>query len=315
VTAHTSAAIAELLPRYVDTEAIAIVEGGVEETTALLEERFDHIFYTGNGSVGRIVMEAASRHLTPVTLELGGKSPCIVDRTADLEVAARRIAWGKFLNAGQTCIAPDYVLVEAPIENELIDRLREAVGEFYGGQAIGNADYTRIVNRRHHERLSKLLTGHEIAFGGGSDPERCTIEPTVLRNVPPTSPIMQDEIFGPILPILSVESVDDAIGFVNRRDKPLALYLFSKDKDAEKKVLSETTSGGACINGTILHISNSSMPFGGVGPSGMGAYHGRTTFETFSHRKAVLRRGLSFDPKFMYPPYTKRKSDMVKKVF
>jgi len=315
VTPHTSRAIAELLPKYVDGEAIAVIEGGVEETTALLGERFDHIFYTGNGSVGRIVMEAAARSLTPVTLELGGKSPCIVDRTADIDVAARRIAWGKFLNAGQTCIAPDYVLVERSVENQLVESLKRAVGEFYGQDIASNRDYTRIVNRRHHERLSKLMAGHEVAFGGNTDPERCYIEPTVLRNVSPNSPIMQDEIFGPILPVLAIDGVDEAIEFVNRREKPLALYLFSSDPATEEKVLAGTTSGGACINGTIMHIGNSAMPFGGVGPSGMGAYHGRFSFETFSHRKAVLRRGFRFDPRMMYPPYTERKTNMAKKMF
>jgi aldehyde dehydrogenase (NAD+) len=299
----------------VDGDAIAVVEGGVEETTALLDERFDHVFYTGNGSVGRIVMEAAAKHLTPVTLELGGKSPCIVDKTAKLDVTARRIAWGKFLNAGQTCIAPDYVLVEKSAEEGLVEALRTAVHDFYGDDVTASGDYTRIVNRRHHERLSKLLVGEEVAFGGGTDPERCTIEPTVLRNVSPDAPIMQDEIFGPILPVIGVEDVGEAIDFVNRREKPLALYLFSDDDDAARRVLGETTSGGACVNGTILHIGNSSMPFGGVGPSGMGAYHGRFTFETFSHRKAVLKRGLRFDPKIMYPPYTRRKTKMVRKMF
>jgi len=314
VTPHTSAALARLLPRYVDTDAIALVEGGIPETSALLEERFDHIMYTGNGSVGRIVMQAASKTLTPVTLELGGKSPCIVDRTADLPVTARRIAWGKFLNAGQTCIAPDYVLVDAEIEADLIAELKKCVDEFYAGGTAGNKDYTRIVDRRHHERLSKLLVGQEIAFGGGTNPDDCYIEPTVLRNVSPDSPVMADEIFGPILPVLTVSSVDEAIRFVNGREKPLALYLFSNDSEAEQRVLADTSSGGVCINGTIMHIGNSSMPFGGVGPSGMGAYHGKFTFETFSHRKAVLRRGFRFDMKMMYPPYTARRTNMVKKM-
>jgi aldehyde dehydrogenase (NAD+) len=314
VTPHTSAALAKLLPRYVDSDAIALVEGGVAETSALLDERFDHIMYTGNGAVGKIVMQAASRSLTPVTLELGGKSPCIVDRTADLQVTARRIAWGKFMNAGQTCIAPDYVLVDEAIEEDLIAELRKCVDQFYGGNIAGSKDYTRIVNRRHHERLSKLLVGQEVAFGGETDPEHCYIEPTVLRNVSPDSPVMADEIFGPILPVLRVKDVGEAIAFVNEREKPLALYLFSTDADAEARVLSETSSGGACINGTIMHIGNSAMPFGGVGPSGMGAYHGRFSFETFSHRKAVLRRGFRFDMKMMYPPYTARRTKMVKRL-
>jgi len=314
VTAHTSQALAELLPRYVDDDAIGIVEGGVKETTALLDERFDHIFYTGNGSVGRIVMEAAARNLTPVTLELGGKSPCIVDRSADLAVTARRIAWGKFLNAGQTCIAPDYLLVDETIENELIPELQKCVREFYGDDPIASGDFTRIVNRRHHERVSKLMDGQEVAFGGKSDPERCSIEPTVLRNVSPESAIMQEEIFGPVLPVLKVKDVDEAIGFVRGREKPLALYLFSTDAEAERKVLDQTSSGGVCLNGTLMHIGNSAMPFGGVGESGTGAYHGKHTFETFTHRKAVLKRGFRLDPKLMYPPYTARKTSLVKKM-
>ncbi len=314
VTAHTSAVLAERLPKYLDMDAIAVVEGGVAETSALLEERFDHIMYTGNGSVGRIVMTAAAQHLTPVTLELGGKSPCIVDRTADLAVTARRIAWGKFMNAGQTCIAPDYVLVEESIEEELIEELKKSVDEFYSGETRNNADYTRIVNQRHHERISKLMAGQDIAFGGASDVGDCYIEPTVLRNVSPDSPIMASEIFGPVLPVLRISGLDEAISFVNQREKPLALYLFSRDAKAEERVLSETSSGGVCINGTILHIGNSKMPFGGVGPSGMGAYHGRHSFETFSHRKAVLRRGFRFDFKMMYPPYTEARTKLVKKM-
>jgi aldehyde dehydrogenase (NAD+) len=314
VTPHTSAALAELLPKYLDSSAIALVEGGVPETSALLEQRFDHIMYTGNGAVAKIVMAAAANHLTPVTLELGGKSPCIVDRTADIPVTARRIAWGKFMNAGQTCIAPDYVLADESIEEELISELKKSVEQFYGGETKNNADYTRIVNGRHHERLSKLMAGQEIAFGGATQAEDCYIEPTVLRNVSPESPIMESEIFGPVLPVLRIKGIDDAIEFVNRGEKPLALYLFSNDSSAEKRVLAETSSGGACINGTILHIGNSKMPFGGVGPSGMGAYHGQHSFETFSHRKAVLRRGFRFDLKLMYPPYTEKRTKMVKKM-
>ena len=314
VTPHTSALLAELLPKYLDNDAFAVVEGGVPETSALLEQRFDHILYTGNGTVAKIVMAAAAKHLTPVTLELGGKSPCIVDRTADLAVTARRIAWGKFMNAGQTCIAPDYILADESIEEELIRELEKSVAQFYGGETKDNADYTRIVNQRHHERISKLMAGEEVAFGGATDVDDCYIEPTVLRNVSPDSPIMQSEIFGPVLPVLRIKDLDEAIEFVNRGEKPLALYLFSSDANAEGRVLSETSSGGACINGTIMHIGNPKMPFGGVGPSGMGAYHGQHSFETFSHRKAVLRRGFRFDIKMMYPPYTEKRTKMVKKM-
>ncbi len=314
VTAHTSALLAELLPKYLDNQAIALVEGGVPETTALLRERFDHIMYTGNGGVARVVLEAAAKHLTPVTLELGGKSPCIVDRTANIAVTARRIAWGKFTNAGQTCIAPDYVLADAAIEEELIDELKKSVEQFYGESTANNADYTRIVNGRHHERLAKLMASQEVAFGGDTDADTCYIQPTVLRNVSPTSPIMESEIFGPVLPVLRIADIGEAIEFINRREKPLALYLFSSDASVEERVLRETSSGGACINGTMMHIANSSMPFGGVGPSGMGAYHGRHTFETFSHRRAVLRRGFKLDIKMLYPPYTARRTKMVKRM-
>jgi aldehyde dehydrogenase (NAD+) len=315
VTANTSEVLAELLPRYLDNDAIALVEGGVEQTTALLDERFDHIFYTGNGTVGRIVMQAAAKNLTPVTLELGGKSPCIVDRTADLALAARRIAWGKFLNAGQTCVAPDYILADEAIEAELIGELQKTVREFYGDDARGTNDYTRVINRRHHDRLTKLLDGQTVAFGGTTDADRCYIEPTVLRDVDPSSAVMQEEIFGPILPVMKVKNTDEAIEFVNRGEKPLALYLFSNDSQTQTRVLEETSSGGACINGTILHIGNPSMAFGGVGESGMGGYHGRFSFETFSHRKAVLKRGVRFDPKMMYPPYGGLSAWLVKKFF
>ena len=303
VTPHTSAALARRIPEYMDPEAIAIVEGGVEETTALLAERFDHIFYTGNGRVAQVVMEAAAKHLTPVTLELGGKSPCIVHEDADVETAARRIAWGKFINAGQTCIAPDYVLVHESKEEALVEAMEKAVRGFYGDDPKQTPDYARIVNGRHHERVAKLLEDGKPAFGGQVDAEQNYIAPTVLRGVQPDAAIMQEEIFGPVLPVLPIRSVDEAIGIVNERDKPLALYLFTSSAAVEDEVLSRTSSGGACVNGTLMHIMDPRLPFGGVGPSGMGAYHGRFTFETFSHRRSVLTRGTRFDPSIMYPPY------------
>jgi aldehyde dehydrogenase (NAD+) len=313
VTAHTSAALAKLVPQYLDPEAIALVEGGVEETTALLGERFDHIFYTGNGRVAQVVMEAAAKHLTPVTLELGGKSPCIVDRDADLAVAARRIAWGKWVNAGQTCIAPDYVLVHESREAELVEKLRAVVQGFYGADPKASPDFGRVVNERHHARLAALLRDGEVAFGGQSDPAERYIAPTLLRNVRPDAPIMREEIFGPILPVLTVPDVDAAIEFVGQREKPLALYVFTNDAAVEEKVVAGTSSGGVCVNGTLLHIANPAMPFGGVGPSGMGAYHGRHSFETFSHRKSVVTKGRRFDPSFMYPPYSRLKTALVKR--
>lgn len=313
VTPHVSAVLAKWIPQYMDPEAIALVEGGVAETTALLEERFDHIFYTGNGRVAQVVMQAAAKHLTPVTLELGGKSPCIVHEDADIETAARRIAWGKFMNAGQTCIAPDYILVHESREPALVAALERSVRDFYGKDPKQSADYARIVNSRHHERLSTLMKDGNPVFGGDVDDEQCYVAPTVLRDVADDSRVMQEEIFGPILPVRKVRDIDEAIDFVNGREKPLALYLFTKDEGVENDVLSRTSSGGVCVNGTLLHIMDPRLPFGGVGPSGSGAYHGRHTFETFSHRKSVLTRGTRFDPKFMYPPYGKMLTRLVRR--
>lgn len=314
VSAHVSGALARLVPRYLDPEAIALVEGGVPETTALLEQRFDHIFYTGNGAVGRVVMAAAARHLTPVTLELGGKSPCIVDDTANLDVAARRIAWGKFMNAGQTCIAPDYVLVSEGREGALVEKLDEAIRSFYGEKPRETSDYGRIVNERHHRRLTAYLADGEVAIGGEADESERYIAPTVLRHVDPSAPVMQEEIFGPILPVLPVRDVDEAISFVNAREKPLALYVFSEDAGVEEKVVERTQSGGVCVNATIWHIANPNLPFGGVGASGMGAYHGRSSFETFSHRKSVVTKSTRLDPKILYPPYGSLKTSLVKRL-
>jgi len=314
ITAHTSGVLAKLVPRYLDPECIALFEGGVPETQAILAEHFDHIFYTGNGTVAREVMAAAARHLTPVTLELGGKSPCIIDRDADLEVAARRIAWGKFMNAGQTCIAPDYVLVHQDREVELIDALRRTLREFYGEDPGRSPDYARIPNLRHHRRLAALLKDGEVVVGGQTDEADGYIAPTVLRNPRPDSALMTDEIFGPILPVLAVPDVGAAIEYVNRRPKPLALYLFSNDAKTEEQVVATTSSGGVCVNSTLWHIANPRLPFGGVGPSGMGAYHGRATFEIFSHHKSVLTRGTRFDPRLMYPPYTRLKAALIKRL-
>jgi aldehyde dehydrogenase (NAD+) len=307
--------LGRLVPKYLDPECIQLVEGAVEETTALLEQRFDHIFYTGNGVVAKVVMEAAAKHLTPVTLELGGKSPCIVDRDANLGVAARRIAWGKFLNAGQTCVAPDYVLVHESREQELLDKLGAAVAEFYGDDPKQTADFARIANIRHHRRLMALLKdGGDVVFGGESDEDSCYIAPTVLRNVSPDAAIMREEIFGPLLPVLTFRDIDEAIEQVNEREKPLALYVFTEDRATEDKVLAETSSGGACVNATIWHLANPNLPFGGVGPSGMGSYHGKDSFDTFTHKKSVVTKTTRFDLKMVYPPYTATKTKLVKRM-
>jgi aldehyde dehydrogenase (NAD+) len=313
VAPRTSEALARNVARYLDPECIAIVEGGADETTTLLAERFDHIFYTGNGRVGRVVMEAAAKHLTPVTLELGGKTPVIVDADADLDVAARRIAWGKFLNAGQTCIAPDYALVARSVEADLVDRIGRAVTEFYGTDPKTSPDYARIVNDRHFERVVGLIGGAEVAIGGDHDAAQRYIAPTVLTDATPTIPAMQEEIFGPVLPVLPVDDVDEAVAFVNERDRPLALYVFSRRSEVARDVIARTSSGGACVNATMFHVAVPTLPFGGVGPSGMGAYHGRAGFETFSHAKSVLTRSTWIDPKLGYPPYTPLKDRLIRR--
>ncbi len=316
VTPHVSAALARLIPSYLDEQVVAVVEGGVEETTALLEQRFDHIFYTGNGQVGRIVMAAAARHLTPVTLELGGKSPVIVDREANLDVAARRIAWGKFTNAGQACIAPDYVLVHRDVEDKLIERMTEVVREFFGPDPKASNDFSRIVNTRHWRRLMDLLDAggyQSVACGGDGDETTCYVAPTILTGVEPDAAVMAEEIFGPILPVLAVDDIEEAIERVNAGEKPLALYVFSEDHAVVDRVLGATSSGGACVNGTILQVAVSDLPFGGVGASGMGVYHGRWGFDTFSHRRAVLTRSTRFDPPMMYPPMGRLKESLMRR--
>lgn len=310
----TSAALARLVPRYLDPDAVAVVEGAVEVATELLAQPFDHVFFTGSTGVGRAVMQAAAGHLASVTLELGGKSPVIVAADADLDVAAKRIAWGKLLNAGQTCIAPDYVLVERAVADRLVDRLVAAIGDLQGPDPA--ATRTKIVNDRHVDRLRGLLAsaGGTVVCGGGVDVAERVVEPTVILEPDVDSPVMQDEIFGPILPVLPVDSVDDAVEFVVDRPKPLALYLFTRSSEVEARVLGRTTAGGACVNHVMYHFLVPDMPFGGVGASGTGAYHGRAGFEELSHRKTVVRRRTSPDPSFAYPPYDGWKERIIRRV-
>ncbi|MFJ8866798.1 aldehyde dehydrogenase family protein [Streptomyces sp. NPDC102473] len=284
----TSAALARLLPEYLDGDTVTVVEGGIPETTALLAERFDHIFYTGNGTVGRIVMTAAARHLTPVTLELGGKSPVFVDRDTDLRTVAARLAAGKFLNAGQTCVAPDYVLTDPETAPALADALAAAVASLFGPDASAHPEYGRIVNERHFDRLVDLLGSGRTVTGGVHDRATKYIAPTVLADVAPDAPVMGEEIFGPVLPIVTVGGLDEAIDFINDRDKPLALYAFTQNPSVRERLLAETSSGGVGLGLPLAHLTVSDLPFGGVGESGMGNYHGRYSLETFSHRKAVL---------------------------
>ncbi|MEX2626818.1 MAG: aldehyde dehydrogenase family protein [Ilumatobacteraceae bacterium] len=314
-------ATAELLQRrlgeYLDPGVVAVVTGAVPETTALLEQRFDHIFYTGNGTVGRIVMRAAAEHLTPVTLELGGKSPAIVTSPTDVEVAARRIAWGKFVNAGQTCVAPDHVLVDRELEPAFVEALGDAVERFYGGDPATSPDYARIVNERHHDRLTALLDAggyDEVALGGEHDRERRYLAPTVLRGVSSDAAVMDDEIFGPILPVIAVDDLDAAIAHVNAGPPPLALYAFTDDEQDQQRVIDATTAGGVTLNHTLLHLVVHDLPFGGVGESGMGAYHGKAGFDVFTHHKPVLTKRLKPDVALLYPPYRSWKQRILRRV-
>ena len=313
IASTTSELLAELIPSYLDTEATAVVEGGVETTSALLAENFDYIFFTGSTLVGRIVMEAAAKTLTPVTLELGGKSPCIVAADSNLKLAARRIAFGKFMNCGQSCTAPDYILVERSAEEGLITALQKTITKFFGTEPKASPDFGRIINEDHTRRLASLLAGSEIVCGGDVDERERYVAPTVLRNVDPNAAVMSEEIFGPILPVIAVDSIDGAIDFVNERDKPLALYVFSNDTDTTDRVLARTSAGGVCVNATMWHVANPNLPFGGVGPSGVGAYHGRYSFETFSHRKAICEKSTRVDPRIPYPPYGAIKKWLIKK--
>lgn len=300
---ETSRVLAGLVGERFDPGRLAVVEGGAKTARELLEQSFDYIFYTGSSRVGRLVMAAAAERLTPVTLELGGKNPCILDRDFDLGLAARRIAWGKFFNAGQTCVAPDYLLVPEELEIPLIEELKSAVRSFYGDDPRSSPDYGRIVNEKHHARLSGLLDGAEIAFGGESDPAENYLAPTAVRNIPECHPLLEEEIFGPILPLIPYRTLDEALEFVSRRPRPLALYLFSADRGQQRRVIAETASGGVCLNDTVSQILPPALPFGGVGESGMGSYHGRAGFETFSRPRSVLSRSTRLDPRFRYPPY------------
>ena len=314
LAANTSALLAELLPRYLDEQAFRVVEGAVEETTALLEQRFDHIFYTGGPNVGRIVMTAAARHLTPVTLELGGKSPCIVDEGVDLDLVARRIAWGKWMNAGQTCIAPDYLLCTEAMAQPLAEALYSAVVEMYGDDPSQSDDYGRLINFRHQQRVAAYLQQGEIVFGGRENADDCYIAPTLLRNVPDDAPVLQEEIFGPVLPLVVVEDMAAAQDYINQREKPLALYLFSNNRLLQRQVQEGCPAGNMCINDTMMFMAVPDLPFGGVGNSGMGAYHGEHGFKTFSHYKSVLKRANILDLNVRYAPFSDKKFAMLRKL-
>ncbi|RUO60721.1 aldehyde dehydrogenase family protein [Pseudidiomarina marina] len=308
----TAELIERLLPDYLAPEAVHVVTGGADVASELLTHRFDHIMYTGGGRVGKIVMHAAAEHLTPVTLELGGKSPAVVLADANISVAARRIAWGKWINAGQTCIAPDYVLVDEAKHDEFIAALKQSCEAFFGDDPQHSADYGRIVNRQHFDRLKTYLNDGQIVFGGEFDGDDRYIQPTVLSDVDPASKVMQEEIFGPILPVLKVKNLAEAINFIQERDKPLALYGFSNSARQLQQLTEQTHAGNQCNNDTLMFMLNPELPFGGVGPSGMGRYHGKFGFDTFSHMKSVMTRPFAIDPNFRYPPYTSFKQKILR---
>ncbi|WP_241157207.1 aldehyde dehydrogenase [Adlercreutzia sp. ZJ242] len=308
----TSALIARILRETFEPGHVDVVLGGRAENAELLEQRFDYIFFTGSVEVGKLVQQKAARHLTPVTLELGGKSPCVIARDADLDVAAARVAFGKWLNVGQTCVAPDYVLVDEAVEMELAEKLAAAAARMYGADALGNPDYGHMVNEKHFKRVSSLIDPAKVVYGGRVSPETLQIEPTIMMGCSGDDPAMQQEIFGPVLPIISVRSMDEAEAFVKGREKPLALYLFTRDKQLERRFLGHVPFGGGCVNDTIVHLATSRMGFGGVGASGMGAYHGRRSFETFSHLKSVLKKGTWCDLPLRYQPYSAAKLSLVR---
>lgn len=316
VSENSAAVMKELIPKYLDKDLYPVVCGGVAETTELLKEQFDHILYTGNPAVAKVVMEAAAKHLTPVTLELGGKSPCYINKNVDIDTACRRIVWGKFANSGQTCIAPDYILCDKSVQDKVVERLKETIKEFYGEDPQKSPDYCRIINTRHFKRVLSLLEGSKVAYGGQYDEASRYIAPTILTDVSPTSKVMREEIFGPLLPVLTVNNVDEAIQFINQRDKPLAIYAFCHDKMVLKKIVAETSSGGFTANDVIIHFSISSLPFGGVGNSGMGAYHGKFSFDTFSHLRGCLIKSLKLEKinKVRYPPGSPDKLKWMKRL-
>ncbi|NTW81855.1 MAG: aldehyde dehydrogenase family protein [Chlorobiaceae bacterium] len=310
----TSNIIAEGLSRYLDSSAFAAFQGGVEETKALLQERFDFICYTGSRQTGKEIMLAASRTLTPVLLELGGKCPCIVEHDANLRIAARRIVWAKFLNAGQTCIAPDYVLVHRDAEKELIRLMKEELARFYGNDPKASPDYPRIINERLFDRLAELIRDGIPEAGGDIDREGRYIAPAILSGVSIDAPLMQEEIFGPLLPVLVYNSLDEAISITRKNPDPLALYLFTSNSSSRGKVLSATRSGGFCSNDLLFQSAIHDLPFGGVGMSGFGRYHGKAGYEAFSYERSVLYRSLYPDPRLRYPPYGRNKFSLLRRI-
>ena len=313
LSAHTSAALAELISKNFDPSYFAVVEGGVDITTDLISQPFDKIFFTGSVSVGRKIYEAAAKNLVPVTLELGGKSPLIIASDANLGTTVKRLVWGKFVNAGQTCVAPDYVLVHRSIQSQFLQRLKEEINK--SDFALDNDNYAQIISEKHFDRLTELIIPGKVFHGGTYDRSKRFIEPTVLVDVMEQDKVMQDEIFGPILPVMTYDNIDDAVGYIKARPKPLSLYLFSESSDLRKKIWNELSFGGGMVNDVIMHFVNESLPFGGVGNSGMGNYHGEAGFKTFSHFKSVISRPTFMEFPLKYYPFNKLKTLLIKKAF
>jgi aldehyde dehydrogenase (NAD+) len=312
VTPATQKLLLELIANTFPAEYVACIGGGVEESQALLNEKFDFIFFTGSTRVGRIVMEKAAKHLTPVCLELGGKSPCIVDKEVDLKVAARRIAWGKFMNAGQTCVAPDYLCIHKDIYDTFLDHLKAAVEEFWGTNPQKSDSLARIVNETHFDRLVQFIDKDKIVVGGQVDRNDKFISPTILRHSQWDDRVMIEEIFGPILPTMPYTDIPTLLSQINSRSKPLAFYIFTRNKTLQNEVLNRMPFGGACVNDCLVHLANPDLPFGGIGESGIGAYHGEHSFDVFSHKKSVLRKPFALDASMRYPPYTNSKLKIIR---
>ena len=308
----TSAVMKKMIADVFPEEYVTVIEGGREENQNLLSQKFDNIFFTGGVQVGKMVMEKAAANLTPVTLELGGKSPCIIDKSANLKLTAKRLAFGKYLNCGQTCVAPDYVLVHEAVKEEFLKLLKSEIRAMYGEDPLKNPDYGKMINRKHFDRVLGLMKEEKLILGGENDTALLRIAPAVMDQVTEDDAVMQEEIFGPLLPVLTVGSMEEAIAFVNRRPKPLALYLFTENRETEKNVLEYTSFGGGCINDTIIHLATSQMGFGGVGNSGMGSYHGKKSFETFSHEKSIVKKYTWMDLPMRYQPYTGWKEKLVR---
>lgn len=300
---NTAEIIEKILKEVFSQDEVKVVKGGRAVNQDLLKQKYDYILFTGSPAVGKIVMESAAKHLTPVTLELGGKSPCIVDSSAKVKMAAKRIVWGKFLNAGQTCVAPDYLLVHQDVKAELVKEMIGYIKEFYGNSPIDNPDYPKIINKKHFDRINGLIRNEKIITGGNCNEQAMKIAPTILDHITWQSPIMQEEIFGPVLPVMEFDDLNQVVEMMGNHPKPLALYFFTSSKENEKKILSNISFGGGCINDTIIHLSNSNLPFGGVGNSGMGQYHGKASFNTFSHPKSIIKKSNLIDIYLRYPPF------------